>query len=240
MNPQAERARNEAQAGWRWQMELSGIAAQCAFLRCFLILTSAHRARSGGRRTAGMSVRLSKRAGLVPSRCASVWHPGLFQGRYCPPSTACPHPGVVRPLCISISSSREPAPASSALLSSGTPTLAPLERRHEPWVHVRHAAGQHRPSSQRTAASPGTLKRTGPRLTVGHSDRMFVTSASPVWQLHCARRRWGATRLQPPPQLSSRRVTDAASHDKSEADGVLVTRPLTRLVCVANSCCLVG
>lgn len=123
MNPQAERARNEAQAGWRWQMELSGIAAQCAFLRCFLILTSAHRARSGGRRTAGMSVRPSKRAGLVPSRCASVWHPGFFQGRYCPPSTACPHPGVVRPLCISISSSssssnREPAPASSPLLSS--------------------------------------------------------------------------------------------------------------------------
>lgn len=154
-------ARNEAQAGGAASRSDSAAsrqygAAKCAFLR-FLILTSAHRARSGGRRTAETVRARSKRAGLVPSGCASVWHPGLFQGRYCPPST-----GALNPA----SAAREPAPASNA-----RPLAAPTPGTRRP--AAPRAVGCSAP--RRPSAPPQRAETTGPRFAVD-ADRMFVTS----------------------------------------------------------------
>lgn len=107
------------------------------------------------------------------SRSRSIAHPGLFQGRYAwQPSTRRRPPAAARQgasaglQCASPSRPRRP------LTPPGTGSGSPLTRRREPWLRVRHAARQHRPSRRPGPSTPQ------PHVHGWHSDtdRMFVTS----------------------------------------------------------------
>ncbi|KAH7061082.1 hypothetical protein B0J12DRAFT_280633 [Macrophomina phaseolina] len=198
-----------------------------------------------------MSVRPSKRAGLVPSRCASVWHPGLFQGRYCPPPTACRHPGLVRSPCISSSSSSRQGASAGLQHHSRPPGSASPLPRHS---HLRPSRA---PPRAMGACAPRRRSAPPQQPADSSQSRRTETKTSTVdgWtQIACLsprlRRQSGSSTAHVdggaphvysrPRNCLSRRVTDAACHDESEADGAPVTRPLTRLACVASGCQVVG
>lgn len=132
-------------------------AAKCAFL-CFLILTSAHRARSGARRTAGMSVR-PPASEPVSFHCAS-W-------------------ALPRPLRLAAlnpaSAARSSKAGSQCRPPMRVPLAAPYPSRHWLWLpsdappRAMAACAPRRPSAPPQSPSRSQhAATTRPRLALGH------------------------------------------------------------------------